>query len=277
MEGTKPQNVSPLLIAEESRADLAVFALYPGGDIPRPEQEAERVKKESALPLTKREDVAFSCLSLASDYMHENRQIYQQLAKEKSPQHGMREDDVLVSVLHEMWATCYNNALSLPQSASVLDLSLQEAQDLLKPREVPERFSAQTVQMLDQAIRRFAESESPDVSDPPTFSASTASVVVAACFVIVVELVVLLVRRLTKPSHKPSQEHCSDSDVAQSASQDETPQGSSLHLERPSEENSKVAEVQEIRACIQRNGGSRRASTAGSTKGASREAPQRSS
>lgn len=41
MKGTKTQYAS-LLDAEESRVDMAVFALYPGGDLPRYEEEAER-------------------------------------------------------------------------------------------------------------------------------------------------------------------------------------------------------------------------------------------
>lgn len=70
----------------------------------------------------------------------------------------MREDDVLVSVLHQLWAGCYNNAMSLPDPLSVLLLSSKEAENLLKRGDTPERFSMQTVQIVDQAIRRLAVS-----------------------------------------------------------------------------------------------------------------------
>ncbi|CDJ31677.1 uncharacterized protein EMH_0009890 [Eimeria mitis] len=94
MEGGRPQNASFALAAEESRVDMAVLALYPGGDLPHPKEETERIQKESALSSIKREQIAFSCLSLAHDYMHKNRQTYQQLAKEKSPQHEAEFPDV---------------------------------------------------------------------------------------------------------------------------------------------------------------------------------------
>ncbi|CDJ46727.1 hypothetical protein, conserved [Eimeria brunetti] len=272
MEGAQSQNAPSSLGADKSRVDRAVSALYPGGDFPHPEEEAERMQKESAFSSTKREHIAFSCLSFAHAYMHENRQLYQELAKEKSPQHGMREDDVLVAMLHQMWAGCYNNALSLPEPASVSALSFQEAGDLLKAHDITERFSMQTLQLLDQSIRRFAEADFPDVSGHATPS-SIVTAVAAACLVVVLELTMFILRHLSKRYYKASQEdrralHSTESETLSQTSPQEG---------YPSEEKSKVAEMQERMSCIPRSGSSRRASIAELPKGPSRGAPQRSS
>ena len=71
---------------------------------------------------------------------------------------GMREDDVLATLMHQMWAGCYSNALSLPASVSIPALPAQAAEALLKPHHSPMRFPAQTLVDIDKLVKEFAVS-----------------------------------------------------------------------------------------------------------------------
>lgn len=120
------------------------------------------------------------------------------------------------------------------------------------------------------------EANSPDVSGPPTYNASVAVVVAAACLVIIVELFMFFVRYISKRLQKAPQEVPSAVGVTESTSQNEAPPQSSLHWKGPSKENSKVAGVRGMAPCKQRSS-LRRGSTAASSRAASGDAPQRSS
>lgn len=88
---------------------------------------------------------------------------------------GMREDDVLVCLFHQMWAGCYNAALSLPVSVPFSSLPAQQAQKLIQHGVEPFRFSKQTMHDIDHAIKVFAvrqalqcrpENLNPEAQDP---------------------------------------------------------------------------------------------------------------
>lgn len=121
------------------------------------------------------------------------------------------------------------------------------------------------------------EAEFPDGYGLPTYSDSITAVVGAACLVFIFELIIFFVRRLPNSSHKAPQGGSKTLDATESATQNMAPRKSSLQQEGPSEEKVKAVDVQEMRTCIQRSGGSRRTTTTGSPKGASRAAPQRTS
>lgn len=70
----------------------------------------------------------------------------------------MRDDDVLATLMHQMWAGCYSNALSLAAATSILSLSSQEAEALLKPHKSPMRFSEKMLVDIDKLIKELAVS-----------------------------------------------------------------------------------------------------------------------
>ncbi|CDI77428.1 hypothetical protein, conserved [Eimeria acervulina] len=108
--------------------------------------------------------VAF-CLSLVDRHLKTNVSFLRQTVPEASSKMGMREDDVLATLMHQMWAGCYSNALSLPASVSIPALPAQAAEALLKPHHSPMRFPAQTLVDIDKLVKEFAEGRLPSDGD----------------------------------------------------------------------------------------------------------------
>lgn len=88
---------------------------------------------------------------------------------------GMREDDVLVCLFHQLWAGCYNAALSLPASVPFSSLPAKQVQKLIQHGVEPFRFSKHTMHDIDHAIKVFAvrhalqcrpENLNPEAQDP---------------------------------------------------------------------------------------------------------------
>lgn len=72
----------------------------------------------------------------------------------------MREDDVLVTLLHQLWAGCYSRSLAQSRSwgDSLLSMPPKEKEALFVPLEKPMRFSQQMLQDIDAAIQRYTVS-----------------------------------------------------------------------------------------------------------------------
>ncbi|KAL8451150.1 hypothetical protein Emed_002188 [Eimeria media] len=184
MEGSSNPPALSLMDVEMYRASLAAGALYPGGDVPILPEEMAREKQEQELTAEEREERAFTCLALAQKHMQSHRDVYQQVIQEKSPELGMRQDDILVGLMHSMWASCYNTSLSM-DSHAISSLSPKDIAALLTPQTTNTRFSQQMVQQLDRAIEQLAAQPRcsvflcypcflHQVEDPPQISHSSA-------------------------------------------------------------------------------------------------------
>lgn len=155
MEGHDGSPSPSLLDTEMYRADIGVFSLYPGGDMPIPQEEMYREQQESALTEETREGKAFLCLLLARKHLEKHKDVMLQITQQKSIEMGMREDDVLASLVHTAWASCYNRSLSIA-APSLYSLSPEEAETLIAPDPASARFSQQMIKQLDKAIKRLA-------------------------------------------------------------------------------------------------------------------------
>ncbi|KAL8433800.1 hypothetical protein ACSSS7_003646 [Eimeria intestinalis] len=71
------------------------------------------------------------------------------------PLQGMRQDDILVALMHSMWASCYNTSVSI-DSTALSSLSPKDSAALLTPQTTNTRFSQQMVQQIDRAIEQLA-------------------------------------------------------------------------------------------------------------------------
>ncbi|KAL8424766.1 hypothetical protein Efla_001355 [Eimeria flavescens] len=147
-----------LLEAELYRASWAAASLYPGSDVPIMQEEMAREIKEEALTPEDREEKAFTCLLLARRRMGAHRGVFKQVIEQKSSELGMRHDDILVALIHSMWASCYNTSLSM-DTDTLASLSQKEAEALLTSNPPGARFSQQMLQQLDKAIERLATHE----------------------------------------------------------------------------------------------------------------------
>ncbi|CDI81766.1 hypothetical protein, conserved [Eimeria praecox] len=145
-----------ILLELSEQFDLAAHSLKPNAEptVFPPPSPQEKTHWNSRM------DVAILCLSLVHRHLKTNIPVLKQMIPDASSKMGMREDDALVTLLHQMWAGCYSNALSLPASASIRDLSSEEAETLLKPHRTPMHFSAQTLVDIDKLIEEFAEGRS---------------------------------------------------------------------------------------------------------------------
>lgn len=173
MEGEGATPSARLLQAELSRATTATYELFPGGDIPSPEVQSYRERYEAALTAQEKEDTAFSCLLLAKRRMETHRDVFRQVIQQTSPEMGMREDDVLVAILHNIWAGCYSRSLaqSPVPGISLLSLPPEQKEALLEPLKQPMAFSEQTLESIDAFIQRFAAGRPPVGSFSSLFTA----------------------------------------------------------------------------------------------------------
>ncbi|KAL8450044.1 hypothetical protein Emag_003468 [Eimeria magna] len=201
MEGSNNPQALSLMDVEMYRATLSAGSLYPGGDVPiLPEEMAREntaafalpspdrlnqrtqqppsylaictffevkcavfpcLRQEQELTIEDREEKAFTCLVLAQKHMQSHRDVYKQVIQEKSPELGMRQDDILVALVHSMWASCYNTSMSMDSNA-LSSLSPKETAALLTPQTTNTRFSQQMLQQLDRAIEQLSVSRTPD-------------------------------------------------------------------------------------------------------------------
>ncbi|CDJ31675.1 uncharacterized protein EMH_0009870 [Eimeria mitis] len=142
-----------MLLELSEQMDLAAQSLKPNAEptvFPPPSPQEE-------LHWDSRMDVVILCLSLVDKHLKTQLPLLRQAAPEASSKMGMREDDVLATLMHQMWAGCYSNALSLPATLSTLTLSSQETEALLKPHKSPMRFSEQTLVDIDRLLLDFAQ------------------------------------------------------------------------------------------------------------------------
>ncbi|CDJ46725.1 hypothetical protein, conserved [Eimeria brunetti] len=145
------------LLELSEQINLAAQSLKPNAEptvFPPPSQQEE-------LHWDSRMDVVMLCLSLVDTHFKTHLPLLRQTVPDASSKMGMREDDVLATLMHQMWAGCYSNALSLPASVPASVLSSREAEALLKPHKSPMRFPAQTLVDIDRLVKEFADGRSP--------------------------------------------------------------------------------------------------------------------
>ncbi|KAL8424764.1 hypothetical protein Efla_001353 [Eimeria flavescens] len=132
-------------------ADLSANALKPTSDpivfpSPTPEELAhweERVER------------IFICFSLSSKHLTQHTNVYRHVVSIKSPELGMRQDDLYRVLLHSLWASCYYKFISRPVG-SLHRLSQEEVETLIDVAAIPRRFSNQLLQDIDKTIKHFA-------------------------------------------------------------------------------------------------------------------------
>ncbi|KAL8272477.1 hypothetical protein Esti_003600 [Eimeria stiedai] len=164
MEGGNNTPAVTLTDVELYRASLAAGSLYPGGDVPIMPEEMAREKQEQELTAEEREERAFTCLLLVQKHMQSHRDVFKQVIQEKSPELGMRQDDILVALMHSMWSSCYNTSMSM-DSKPLSSLSSKEIAALLTPQTPNTRFSQQMLQELDRAIEQLAGPGEPETKE----------------------------------------------------------------------------------------------------------------
>ncbi|CDJ60049.1 hypothetical protein, conserved [Eimeria maxima] len=163
--GSTNTNSNWMLLELSEQVDLAAQSLKPNAEptVFRPPTPQEEMHWNSRM------DVVVLCLSLVDSYLKTHISLLRQTVPEASSklpvsgayEQGMRDDDVLATLMHQMWAGCYSNALSLAAATSILSLSSQEAEALLKPHKSPMRFSEKMLVDIDKLIKELAEGRSP--------------------------------------------------------------------------------------------------------------------